>query len=137
MVLNHHTVWTDGVTMASKAQICLNEMYRVMQPYEYMLPADRMKDYEALKKLGLMQMSKIYNLMWGGSFLGDGVAGSVKLVLERQEAAFAHLTPLAVWIQDREPVCFMEERLTEKLRDDVRREVAAVWDADISIRGRP
>jgi len=129
--------YRDGVTMASKAQICLNEMYRVMQPYEYMLPADRMKDYEALKKLGLMQMSKIYNLMWGGSFLGDGVAGSVKLVLERQEAAFAHLTPLAVWIQDREPVCFMEERLTEKLRDDVRREVAAVWDADISIRGRP
>jgi hypothetical protein len=61
--------------MASKAQICLNEMYRVMEPHEHMLPADRMEDYKALKELGLMQMSKIYNLMWGGSFLADGVSG--------------------------------------------------------------
>lgn len=64
-------------------------------------------------------------------------AGSVKLLLGRQEAAFAHLTPLAVWIQDRAPVCAMEESLAEKLRDDVRREIAATWNASISIRDRP
>jgi hypothetical protein len=109
-------------------------MYRVMELHEHMLPADRMEDYEALKKLGLMQMSKIYNLMWGGSLLADGVGGSIKLVLERQEAAFAHLTPLAVWIQNRAPVCSMEKDLAEKMRDDVRREVAAAWNADSSIR---
>jgi hypothetical protein len=134
VVLNHNDVYIDAVKMSSKAQICLNEMYRVMEPHEHMLPADRMEDYEALKKLGLMQMSKIYNLMWGGSLLADGVGGSIKLVLERQEAAFAHLTPLAVWIQNRAPVCSMEKDLAEKMRDDVRREVAAAWNADSSIR---
>jgi hypothetical protein len=34
-----------------------------------------MADYTSLKKIGLMQMSKIYNLMWGGSIIDHGVAG--------------------------------------------------------------
>jgi hypothetical protein len=75
VILNHSNVTIDAVRMASKAQICLNEMFRVMEPHEHMLPAARMEDFKALKKLGLMQMSKIYNLMWGGSFSADGVAG--------------------------------------------------------------
>jgi hypothetical protein len=160
VVLNCNDVCEDSVKMASKAQICLDEMFRVMEHHEHMLPVERMEDYKALKKLGLMQMSKIYNLMWGGSFMASGVsgpcdpqvvltldyrtassdiliiAGSVKQLLGRQEAAFAHLTPLAVWIQDRAPVCSMEESLAEKLRDDVRREIAAAWNASISIRDR-
>lgn len=64
------------------------------------------------------------------------IAGSTKLMLEQQEAAFACLTPLAVWIQNRAPVCSKEADETEKLRDDIRREVAAVWNADISISGQ-
>jgi len=40
-----------------------------------MIPEDRMKDYKELKKIGVMQMSKIYNLMFGGRMLTDGVAG--------------------------------------------------------------
>jgi len=59
------------------------------------------------------------------------VSGSVKLMLGRQEAAFAHLTPLAVWIQDRAPACSAEEDLAEQLRDDVRREVAVAWNENI------
>jgi hypothetical protein len=58
-------------------------------------------------------------------------------MLERQEAAFAHLTHLAVWVQDRASVCSDEEKLAEKLRDDVRREVAAVWNANINTNGQP
>jgi len=121
----------DSVKMASKAQICLNEMFRVMEPYEQMLPADRMEDYKALQKMGLMQMSKIYNLMWGGSIMAHGVAGSIKLLLERQEAAFAYLTPLAVWIQNKAPECLDEADVAERLRDDVRREVATTWNDNI------
>ena len=49
-------------------------MFRVMEPYKNMLPADRMADYTSLNKIGLMQMSKIYNLMWGGSIMDHGVA---------------------------------------------------------------
>lgn len=53
--------------------------------------------------------------------------GSVNIYLERQEVAFAHLTHLAVWIQDREPV---EEEIASRSRDEVRREVAAFWRAN-------
>jgi hypothetical protein len=47
------------------------------------------------------------------------IAGSTKRMLEQQEAAFAYLTPLAVWIQDQPPVCSKEADEAEKLCDDV------------------
>ena len=72
--VHHNNARVDAVRMASKAQICLNEMFRVMEPYENALPADRMTDYTSLKKTGLMQMAKIYNLMWGGSIMDHGVS---------------------------------------------------------------
>src|ERR1700722_14468097 len=34
-----------------------------------------MEDYKALKKLGLMQMSRIGNLLFGGNLLTSGVSG--------------------------------------------------------------
>ena len=61
--------------MASKAQICLNEVFRVLEPHEHMIPDNRMEDYKALKKMGVMQMSKIYNLLYGGRMMATGVAG--------------------------------------------------------------
>ena len=57
---------------------------------------------------------------------------SVKLILERQEKAFAHLTYLAVWIQNHVPVCEKEKELASASRDEVRREVAAFWRANIT-----
>jgi len=53
-------------------------MFRVLEPHEHMIPEDRMKDYKELKKIGVMQMSKIYNLMFGGRMLTDGVAGRLQ-----------------------------------------------------------
>lgn len=61
--------------------------------------------------------------------------GSVKLILERQEEAFARLTRLAVWVQNRVPVCVAEEKIASTSRDDVRREVAELWDALINPSG--
>jgi hypothetical protein len=72
--VNYNDACVDAVRMAGRAQVCLNEMFRVMEPYENMLPADRMADYTSLNKIGLMQMSKIYNLMWGGSITDHGVS---------------------------------------------------------------
>jgi hypothetical protein len=63
-------------------------------------------------------------------------AGSTKRLLEQQEAAFAYLTPLAVWIQNQAPVSSKKADEAEKLRDDVRREVAVAWNADIGISGQ-
>jgi hypothetical protein len=58
--------------------------------------------------------------------------GSVKLMLERQETAFAHLTYLAVWIQKYAPICVANEDLAYLARNDVRREVASFWNAHIT-----
>lgn len=67
----------ESVTFASKAQICLNEVFRVLEPHEHTIPEDRMEDYRELKAIGVMQMSKIYNLMFGGSMMSTGVAGKL------------------------------------------------------------
>jgi hypothetical protein len=61
--------------MASKAQICLNEVFRVMDPLDDLIPEERMVDYKALKSMGVMQISKVYNLLFGGRFTATGVAG--------------------------------------------------------------
>jgi len=63
--------------MASKAQICLNEVFRVLEPHEHMIPDNRMEDYKGLKKMGVMQMSKVYNLLFGGRTMATGVAGKL------------------------------------------------------------
>jgi hypothetical protein len=52
---------------------------------------------------------------------------------ERQDAAFAHLTRLAVWVQDYVPVCAVEGDAAIVARDDVRGEVAALWEASINL----
>ena len=52
---------------------------------------------------------------------------STNLVLERQEAAFEHLTRLAVWVQDRVVHCEIME-LTARLRlEEARGEMVKVW----------
>jgi len=128
--------YREAVTLASKAQICINEVFRVLEPHEHTIPEDRMEDYRELKDKGLMQMSKIYNLMFGGRMMATGVASSIKLMLQRQETAYAHLTRLAVWTQDRVQVCMTEEKIALTSRDDVREEVAAFWNASINHDGR-
>jgi hypothetical protein len=48
---------------------------RLMEPYEHLIPRDKTEDYEELKDKGLLQMVRIYNLLFGGSFLADDVSG--------------------------------------------------------------
>jgi len=50
---------------------------------------------------------------------------------ERQEAAFAHLTYLGVWVQRYAPTCKEGEEKALAARDDVRQEVAAFWNENI------
>jgi len=70
--------------------------------------------------------------MYGGPTIPTGVAGSVKLLLARQESAYGHLTRVGVWIQGHLPVCVKDEEMASTLRDDVRREVAAFWYLNIN-----
>jgi hypothetical protein len=71
-------IYPECVDLATKAQVCLNEMFRVLEPHKHLIPEDRMVDYKALKDKGLMQMAKIYNLMYGGPAIPTGVAGELQ-----------------------------------------------------------
>ena len=48
-------------------------------------------------------------------------AASIKVMLDRQDAAFAHLTCLTVWIQDHVLTCAVENEAAMLARDDARR----------------
>ena len=47
----------------------------MLEPHEHTIPEDRMSDYRELKNMGMMQMSQIYNLMFGGRVMATGVLG--------------------------------------------------------------
>lgn len=52
----------------------------------------------------------------------------MKLMLQRQEAVFASLTKVAVWVQDKVTFVEAEMRSARTVRDDARRELAAAWN---------
>lgn len=51
----------------------------------------------------------------------------MQLMLERQETAYAHLTRLAVWVQDYVPVALEIETRALLQRDDARQQLAELW----------
>ena len=57
------------MVLGGKAQVCLNESLRVLKTYLYLFPDDRRADYKALQTLGLMQISDVYNLVYGGRLI--------------------------------------------------------------------
>lgn len=48
-------------------------------------------------------------------------------MIERQEAAFKHLTAVVVWVQDRVPACEADEMSALTRRDAEREKVAELW----------
>lgn len=52
---------------------------------------------------------------------------TLKILLDRQEAAFGHLTRLAVWVQDQVPKCESEGKVARWRRDDGRAKLAGYW----------
>jgi len=66
-----------AVNYACKAQAYLIHVIRNMNPHEHMIPNNRMEDYLELKKKGLMQMGRLYNLLFGGRLTDHRVAGKL------------------------------------------------------------
>ncbi|TDL24266.1 hypothetical protein BD410DRAFT_115430 [Rickenella mellea] len=126
--------YRECISFSRRAQVCLDEYFRVMEGYLYTLPEDRRADHDALKVLGLMQIQKISNLLFGGSLMTSAqrTTASVKVMISKQEKAFVHLTALAVWVQDRVPIVEQEKRLAETARNTSRRELAALWMTSLS-----
>ncbi|TDL28049.1 hypothetical protein BD410DRAFT_894160 [Rickenella mellea] len=116
-----------SATLSEKAQVCLDEYFRVMESYVGTLPDERLADHDALKGSGLQQMLQIYKLLFGGHVMTTGTRESVLLMVEMQDKAFVHLTALAVWVQNRLPVVEEAKKGAEIRRNEQRRRLANLW----------
>ncbi|PCH34366.1 hypothetical protein WOLCODRAFT_148426 [Wolfiporia cocos MD-104 SS10] len=58
---------------AQKAQICFDECLRVLQPHVVLLRQEEVEDCEQLKRAGLLQALRLYELMYGGKALNFGI----------------------------------------------------------------
>lgn len=74
-LISTHSVWPASATFCEKAQVCLDEYFRVMETYVGTLPKDRLADHDALKGLGLQQVLQIYKLLFGGHVMTTGTRG--------------------------------------------------------------
>ena len=54
-------------------------------------------------------------------------------MLEKQEAVYVVLTRLAVWIQERVPLCEIDERRARAERDAARVKLAELWFSTASV----
>ena len=139
----------DAISQANKAQVCLDEFFRVTEPYFYILPQDKAAVYNSLKKDGVKQVAVICDLLYNGSSVTTSVRstshllsiksmchwcsrlklleGSVQTLVEKQESVFESLTCLAVHIQELVPKYEQNERNARASRDELRKQLADIW----------
>ncbi|KAF8495072.1 hypothetical protein JB92DRAFT_3099900 [Gautieria morchelliformis] len=129
--LSKHRDYRVAAETASKAQICFNETVRVLTPHVSFIPEEVMPDFEKLKEMGLLQATKIYDLMYSWKHMSSGDAKSMKLMLQKQETVFACLTRMAVWVQNEVPTAEADLRAARVSRDQARRELTSAWKAHI------
>ena len=59
--------YTGALGEGKKAQACLDEAFRVLEPHRDMLPITLLGDYDALRSSGVHQISKVYHLLYNGN----------------------------------------------------------------------
>ncbi|KZT44255.1 hypothetical protein SISSUDRAFT_1057227 [Sistotremastrum suecicum HHB10207 ss-3] len=117
----------DAASLSEKAQICVNETLRVLEPSKDDLPPEVLENYNKVKELGLSQMQKIYHLMYGWQSKDTGIHESLKVLLVRQEEVYKHLTELALWVQKQDPITVETNKKLEKATKVSRENLASVW----------
>jgi hypothetical protein len=127
-------IGVECTTLAVRAQACLNEVFRVMGPYEDRMGSDDdvRESYAELKKMGVLHASKFVNILNSGMLSTDRIAKISKTTLEWKETASGHLTRVAVWVQRYAPICEKEMDRAKKVRDERRAEVAKRWKEQVS-----
>jgi hypothetical protein len=127
-------IGVECTTLAVRAQACLNEVFRVMGPYEDRMGSDDdvRESYAELKKMGVLHASKFVNILNSGMPTTDRIAKITKTTLERQETTFGHLTRVAVLVQRYVPICEKEAERAKKVRDETRAEVADKWKEQVA-----
>ncbi|KZS98860.1 hypothetical protein SISNIDRAFT_480460 [Sistotremastrum niveocremeum HHB9708] len=119
--------YKDAASLSEKAQICVNETLRVLEPSKDDLPPEVLENYNKVKELGLSQMQKIYHLMYGWQSKDTGIHESLKVLLARQEEVYKHLTELALWVQKQDPITVETNKKLEKATKVARENLASVW----------
>ncbi|KZS98861.1 hypothetical protein SISNIDRAFT_447691 [Sistotremastrum niveocremeum HHB9708] len=117
----------DPASLSEKAQICINETLRVLEPSKDDFPPDVLENYTKVKELGLSQMQKVYHLMYGWQSKDTGIDESLKLLLARQEEVSKHLTGLSLWVQNQYPITVETNKTLEKPTKVARENLASVW----------
>jgi len=119
--------YNSAIRQAEKAQTCLEECIRCLEPYWYTIIGENAADFEALKASGVMQVKRVYDLLYKGGSVDTHVRDAVKIMLERQENVFNQLTRTAVWTQGRVPECEIAEIQAKVRLEEARGLLAAFW----------
>ncbi|KAF8529761.1 hypothetical protein BU17DRAFT_79861 [Hysterangium stoloniferum] len=122
-----------AVEIAIKADTCLKETIRVLEPHLSTIPKAVLVDFEELQTMGLLQASEIYTLMYGAERDAPGVSKTIKLLFQDQETAFVSLTRLAIWVQERVPFVAADLRMARAGRDGGRRNLIIAWKAQVQM----
>ncbi|KAI0962700.1 hypothetical protein AcW1_001465 [Taiwanofungus camphoratus] len=122
--------YREAGSWAQKAQVCFNECLRVLEPYQDLLGRDELEDCDELKRAGLLQAVRLYELMYGGKALAFGITQQVQIMLQKQTAVFERLTRLAVGVQNFTTHCETVQQAARNQRDHARRHVVALWMND-------
>ncbi|KZT02073.1 uncharacterized protein LAESUDRAFT_763181 [Laetiporus sulphureus 93-53] len=121
------STYQEAVEWAKKAQVCLAECLRVLEPQWDLIRKDEQEDRDFLRQSGLLQAVKIYELMYGGAALKMGITQQVQAMLQKQVAVFERLTHFAVGIQECTAYCESVEQDARASRDVARRYAVSLW----------
>ncbi|KAI5119709.1 hypothetical protein M0805_001424 [Coniferiporia weirii] len=119
--------YQEAVMLAGRAQVCLTECVRMVKEHGDIVPGAVKEDLEGLEKDGVMQIAKVYNVVFGGRMIDSGVGGTIKRLLGQQETAYGRLTRVAVWTQEQVPESERVEREAAAGRDGARGRAAGLW----------
>lgn len=119
--------YKEAVVFAGKAQVCFSETIKVVTPYVASMPSEILSDFNQLQEMGLLQASKIYDLMYGWKGSASDTAGSVKLMFQKQENVFASLTRFTVWVQTYVPVVESEAQNALSMKIAAQKKLVQLW----------
>ncbi|EJD36151.1 hypothetical protein AURDEDRAFT_174756 [Auricularia subglabra TFB-10046 SS5] len=129
--INTHNQYIAAKNESFRGQTCLSEGLRLLDKHEALIPPETRLHVAKLKDLGVGQMDRIYELLYGNTFFsGDRVAKNKQIegLFDAQEKIYKHLTDLALWLQNVVPE--FERSLDDVIcrRREARRTAVEQWE---------
>ncbi|KZV96615.1 hypothetical protein EXIGLDRAFT_410764 [Exidia glandulosa HHB12029] len=110
----------QGVRESVRAQACLNETLRLLDKHSELVPQEISAEASRARELGVGQITKMYNLLYGNAGRGSDVAQQMDTLSQRQEE---------VWLQSTVPQCEQGGKDAKEIRYQARSALANTWAA--------